>query len=247
MKNALAIWFDAPLPYPAAMRLQDDLVRRRIAETLPDLALFLEHTPVVTLGNRGQAEHVLASAAELSRRGIDLIHATRGGDVTYHGPGQEIIYPIMRLGLNEADAHGYLHNLEEIAIRTAADFGVAAFRRSGKTGAWTEAGKLAAIGIRLKRWITFHGMSFNVRPDLNGFQTIVPCGLLGEAVTSLELLLPATCPAPEAVRARMTEHFSVVCRRPVSIHRPPWPGLPGDLRAMLAAAAGELQPPFTRS
>lgn len=238
MSNALAIWLDAPIPYPAAMRFQDELVRRRIAETLPDLALFLEHTPVVTLGNRGQAGHLLAAPAELARRGIDIAQATRGGDVTYHGPGQTIIYPVIRLGANEADAHGYLHNLEEIAIRTAADFGVAAFRRPGKTGAWTHLGKLAAIGIRLKRWVTSHGMSFNVRPDLGGFQTIVPCGLVGEAVTSLELLLPAACPAPEAVRARMTEHFSTVCRRPVSIHRPPWPALPQELRDMLAAAAG---------
>ncbi len=239
MKNALAIWFDAPVPYPAAMRLQDELVRRRIAETLPDMALFLEHTPVVTMGNRGQAEHVLIPTAELSRRGIDLIHATRGGDVTYHGPGQEIIYPIMHLGSNEADAHGYLHNLEEIAIRTAADFGVTAFRRPGKTGAWTESGKLAAIGIRLKRWVTFHGMSFNVRPDLTGFRTIVPCGLVGEAVTSLKKLLQDACPALPEVRARLAEHFSTVCRRPIAIHRPPWTDLPEDLRDLLAAAAGK--------
>jgi lipoate-protein ligase B len=237
MKDAAAIWFEAPIPYSAAMRLQDELVRRRIEETLPDMALFLEHTPVVTLGNRGRTEHLVASPVELQQRGIDMVHASRGGDVTYHGPGQMIIYPIIHLGTNEADTHGYLHNLEEIAIRTAADFGILAFRRSGKTGAWTDAGKLAAIGIRFKRWVTSHGMSFNVNPDLSGFSTIVPCGLVGEAVTSLERLLPDTCPAMAAVRASMTGHFCAVCRRAAAIHRPPWPDLPEDLRAILIEAS----------
>jgi len=237
MKNSLAIWFDEPIPYPAAIRLQDELVRRRVADAIPDLALFLEHTPVITLGNRGRTQNVLAPPAELARRAIQIVHASRGGDVTYHGPGQLVLYPVIRLGVNEADAHGYLHNLEEIALRTAADFGVEAFRRPGKTGAWTAAGKLAAIGIRLKRWVTSHGMSFNVYPDLTGFQTIVPCGLAGEAVTSLKQLLQDACPALPEVRARMTEHFGAVCRRPIAIHRPPWPDLPEELRDMLAAAA----------
>jgi lipoate-protein ligase B len=131
------------------------------------------------------------------------------------------MYPIVRLGEQEADAHGFLYNLEEIAIRTAADCGVTAFRRPGLTGAWTQPGKLAAIGIRLKRWVTFHGMSFNVNPDPSGFATIVPCGLANEPVTSLQALLGDACPAIGAVRERLLAHFSAVCQRTVQ-------AFPGD-------------------
>jgi lipoate-protein ligase B len=211
--TAWAITIETPLPYDDGVRLQDALVNARIADAIPDTVLFLEHTSVITLGVRAQDSHVLLASAELKRRHIDLYRSSRGGDATWHGPGQLVMYPIIRLGEQEADAHGYLHNLEEIAIRTAGDFGVAAYRRPGLTGAWTQAGKLAAIGIRLKRWVTFHGMSFNVKPDLSGFATIVPCGLAGETVTSLEKLLGAACPILAQVRARMARHFGDVCRR----------------------------------
>lgn len=211
--TAWAITIETPLPYDAGVRLQTALVTARIAGAIPDTVLFLEHTSVITLGVRAQDSHVLLSSADLKRRQIDLYRSSRGGDVTWHGPGQLVMYPIIRLGEQEADARGYLHNLEEIAIRTAGDFGVKAYRRPGLTGAWTAAGKLAAIGIRLKRWVTFHGMSFNVKPDLSGFATIVPCGLAGEAVTSLEKLLGNACPTLAEVRAHMERHFSDVCRR----------------------------------
>ncbi|MFH1969897.1 MAG: lipoyl(octanoyl) transferase LipB [Verrucomicrobiota bacterium] len=211
--TAWAITIEKPFPYDAGVRLQTALVNARISDAIPDTVLFLEHTSVITLGVRAQDSHVLLSSADLKRRHIDLYHSSRGGDATWHGPGQLVMYPIIRLGEQEADAHGYLHNLEEIAIRTAGDFGVAAYRRPGLTGAWTQAGKLAAIGIRLKRWITFHGMSFNVKPDLSEFATIVPCGLAGEAVTSLEKLIGTACPTLAQVREHMERHFSDVCRR----------------------------------
>lgn len=211
--TAWAITIENPLPYDAGVRLQTALVNARIADTIPDTVLFLEHTSVITLGVRAQDSHVLLPSADLQQRNIDLYRTSRGGDVTWHGPGQLVMYPIIRLGEQEADAHGYLHNLEEIAIRTAGDFGVTAYRRPGLTGAWTQAGKLAAIGIRLKRWVTFHGMSFNVKPDLAGFAAIVPCGLARETVTSLEKLLGAACPILAEVRAHMERHFSNVCRR----------------------------------
>ena len=211
--TAWAITIEKPLPYDDGVRLQTALVNARIAETIPDTVLFLEHTSVITLGVRAQENHVLLSSADLKQRHIDLYHSSRGGDATWHGPGQLVMYPIIRLGEQEADAHGYLHNLEEIAMRTAGDFGVAAYRRAGLTGAWTQAGKLAAIGIRLKRWVTFHGMSFNVKPNLAGFTTIVPCGLAGEVVTSLEKILGAACPTLAQVREHMARHFSDVCRR----------------------------------
>jgi lipoate-protein ligase B len=230
--TAWAITIEKPLPYDDGVRLQTALVNARIADALPDTVLFLEHTSVITLGVRAQDSHVLLSSADLKRRHIDLYHSSRGGDATWHGPGQLVMYPIIRLGEQEADAHGYLHNLEEIAIRTAGDFGIAAYRRPGLTGAWTQAGKLAAIGIRLKRWVTFHGMSFNVKPDLAGFTTIVPCGLAGEAVISLEKLLGAACPTLAEVRAHMALHFSDVCRRDLQ-PCPPWETLDEPLKNLL--------------
>jgi lipoate-protein ligase B len=212
--TAWAIVFKEPVPYAAAARLQDKLVAARIAGKIPDTVLLLEHRPVITLGARSGAKNILLSPAALARLGLELVQSSRGGDVTWHGPGQLVLYPIIRLGEQETDARGYLHNLEEIAIRTAADCGVRAFRRPGLTGAWTQAGKLAAIGIRLKRWVTFHGMSFNVNPDLAGFAAIVPCGLSGEPVTSLAVLLGKACPEIGKVRAQLLANFSAVCRRP---------------------------------
>ena len=212
--RARAIVFDAPVPYADGLRIQERLVADRQAGRIPDTVLFLEHRPVVTAGNRGRTQHLLVAPEELAHRGIDYFVASRGGDLTYHGPGQLVMYPVLQLGGREADAHGYLNNLEEIAIRTAASFGVEAFRRAGMNGAWTQAGKIAAIGFRLKRWVTCHGMSFNVRVDLAGFQTIVPCGLVGEPVASLETLLGPSCPSVAEVRTAMMGHFADVCGRP---------------------------------
>lgn len=206
-------FLDKPVPYPDGVAMQKRLHEARLANQIPDVVLFLEHTPVITLGARGRTQHLLVAPQELAARDIALHHASRGGDVTYHGPGQLVMYPILRLGENEADAHSYLFNLEEIAIRTAADFGVVAFRRSGMNGAWTHRGKIAAIGFRLKRWVTLHGMSFNVAPNLEHFRLIVPCGLHGEAVTSLREILGERCPTVAAVRERMRAHFEAVCGR----------------------------------
>ncbi|MCX7006464.1 MAG: lipoyl(octanoyl) transferase LipB, partial [Kiritimatiellaeota bacterium] len=173
--KAWAVFFDAPLPYATGVRIQERLYAARLADAIPDTVLFLEHTPVVTLGQRGRDDGVRVAPERLRELGVDLAKASRGGNVTFHGPGQCVLYPILRLGSHEADAHGYLHNLEEVAIRTAANLDVQAFRREGKNGAWTDDGKIAAIGFRLKRWVTLHGMSFNVNVDLAGFDLIVPC------------------------------------------------------------------------
>ncbi len=228
--TAWAAYFESPVPYADAVRLQEQLADRRRAGDIPDVVLFLEHPPVVTLGARGRDRSLRRAPAELKARGIELFRSSRGGDVTYHGPGQLVLYPILKLGEKEADAHGYLANLEEIAIRTAADFGVAARRRRGMNGAWTDRGKIAAIGFRLKRWITLHGMSFNVDVDLAGFQTIVPCGLEGEAVTSLKEILGAACPALRRVRERMKAHFEAVCHRPLKVVSVEALGGLGDLK-----------------
>jgi lipoate-protein ligase B len=231
--SAWAIYFENPQPYQACAQLQDRLVAARIAGKIPDLVLFVEHPPVVTLGRRGRDNYVKVSREDLAARGIALVHSSRGGDVTYHGPGQVVMYPIMQLGDAEADARGYMGNLEEIAIRTAADFGVKAFRREGMNGAWTDAGKIAAIGFRLQKWVTSHGLSFNVDVDLSGFETIVPCGLEGEPVTSLKFILSSACPALAGVRKSMTRHFEAVCGRKLEVFRE-GAKLPGDFGLFVA-------------
>lgn len=211
--NAWAFTFLAPQPFAPVARLQERLARARFENHIPDTVLLLEHTPVVTLGRRGRTEHLLATPDQLRASGVALHKAARGGDVTYHAPGQLILYPLLRLGALGADAHGYLHNLEEIALRTCADFGVPAFRVAGKSGAWTAAGKIAAIGFHLKRGITLHGMSFNVEIDLNGFDRIVPCGLVGDPVCSLQSILHEQAPALDDVRRCLLAHFEEVCDR----------------------------------
>ena len=230
--TAWGIFFDSPLAFADGVRIQNEIHKARLADRIPDTVLFLEHSPVVTLGTRGRSNYLLISPEQLAARGIEFAQASRGGDVTYHGPGQLVMYPILKLGEREADSHSYLTNLEEIAIRTAADFGVVAQRRKGMNGAWTDDGKIAAIGFRLKRWITMHGMSLNVSVDLEGFKTIVPCGLQGEPVSSLKKILGDRCPSMEQVRDRMAHHFSDVCGRPLeffSAHGP----LPDGLSQIL--------------
>ncbi|MEI6789342.1 MAG: lipoyl(octanoyl) transferase LipB [bacterium] len=205
--NMRVMVFPNPVPYPEALTLQDKLVTQRQADEIPDTLLILEHSPVITMGVRTKPENLLLSPEALRHRGIELYETPRGGDVTYHAPGQLILYPIMKLTGTEADAHAFVNKLEEIAILTADAFGVPAFRRKGKTGVWTESGKVAAIGVRFKKWVSSHGMSFNVDVDLAGFSTIIPCGLPGEKVTSLKAILGPTCPTLQEVRAVIMRQF----------------------------------------
>lgn len=213
MTPAVQITLDAPAPYAGALALQEALVAARQRDEIPDTVIFLEHRPVITLGRRGRSNFLLAQPEQLAKAGIDFVTASRGGDVTFHGPGQLVLYPIIKLGNAEADSHGYLNNLEEIAIRTAREFGVTAFRREGMNGAWTDDGKIAAIGFHLKRWVSMHGMSFNVNPDLRGFDLIVGCGLVGEKVSSLSKILGPKSPTIPEVRAVLSRHFSQICSR----------------------------------
>lgn len=207
--------FPHPVPYAEGLRLQEQWVEARQADTIPDQLMVLEHTPVITLGVRSKTEHLLLSREALAKRGIELYETPRGGDVTYHAPGQLILYPIMKLTGPEADVHAFVTKLEEIAILTAEAFCVHAFRRKGKTGVWTDQGKIAAIGIRFKKWVSSHGMSFNVNVDLNGFNAIIPCGLHGEKVTSLQQILGEKCPSMQEVRAVMMRNFERTMNRTV--------------------------------
>jgi len=179
------------VPYAQALALQERALQERRRGDAPDTLLLLEHPPVITLGRSSDPRHLVAGEAELEARGIEVHHCGRGGDVTYHGPGQLVGYPIVALRGARRDAHRYLRDLELALIRCAADFGVEAKRETGLTGVWVGGKKLAAIGVRLSTgWITSHGFALNVSTDLSGYETIVPCGIRNRGVTSLTELLP---------------------------------------------------------
>jgi lipoyl(octanoyl) transferase len=186
--------------YDEAVALQAALVEERRAGVIGDTLLFVEHPPVITLGVRTRtgASHIVAPASELEARGILVRETGRGGDVTYHGPGQLVGYPIFDLRPDRRDVHQYVRDLEEALIRAVATFGVEAGRLPGLTGVWTGPPggeeKLAAIGVRISRWITSHGFALNVTTDLSDFALIVPCGIADHGVTSLERLLGRTVP-----------------------------------------------------
>lgn len=153
----------------------------------PDTVIFTEHKPVVTIGKSGGDNNLLVTPERLAALGVDLVHTDRGGDITYHGPGQLVIYPIFDLKRHYLDVHRFLRDLEEVAIRVLAEYGVEGFRVAGRTGVWTEKGKIAAIGVHVKKWVTYHGMAFNVtKESLTGFQNIVPCGIVDGGVACLE-------------------------------------------------------------
>jgi lipoyl(octanoyl) transferase len=174
------------VPYEEATRLQEHLVAGVKRGEAGDTLLLLTHPPVITLGRGARAENVVIPDDERIARGIALHETGRGGDVTYHGPGQLVGYPILALRKERRDAHRYLRDLEEGLIGTAAAFGVAASRVLGLTGVWVGDAKLAAIGVRIGTgWVTSHGFALNVGDDLAGFEAIVPCGIRGKAVTSL--------------------------------------------------------------
>jgi len=205
------------VPYADGLRLQAELVRRRRAGEIPDSLVLLEHPHVITLGSAADEAHVLIESDERVRLGIELHEAGRGGDVTYHGPGQLVAYPILDLKPDRQDLHRYLRDLEEVLIRTVSDFGVNAARSPGATGVWTARGKLAAIGIRVSSgWITSHGVALNVDPDLRYFEAIVPCGIPDRGVTSLAMEVGSP-PTMGAVSRALSRSFRDVFGYPASV------------------------------
>jgi lipoyl(octanoyl) transferase len=202
------------VPYQEALTLQRALVEERRADRIPDLLLLLQHPPVITLGVKGDGgrSHIVASSERLAELGIDVSETGRGGDVTYHGPGQIVGYPILDLRPDRCDVHKYVRDVEEVMIRVCADYGVAAGRIKGQTGTWVGGDKIGAIGIRISRWITSHGFAFNVGTDLDHFRLIVPCGIVDGGVTSLEKLLGREVSIADA-EARLVHHFSAVFAR----------------------------------
>lgn len=202
------------VPYGEALAMQRALVDERKAGRVDDLLLLVEHPHVLTLGVRGDGgrAHILASPDALVARGIDVFETGRGGDVTYHGLGQIVGYPILDLRPDRCDVHRYVRDIEEVLIRTAADFGLRAERVKGLTGVWVGGEKLAAIGVRISRWVTSHGFAFNVTTDLSYFDLIVPCGIADRGVTSLKTLLARDVDRGE-VEARIVSHFCEVFDR----------------------------------
>ena len=207
--------------YLEAARLQHALMRERQEGRVPDLFLMLEHPPVITLGRGARAEHLLADEPTLLAAGASVWETTRGGDITYHGPGQLVGYGILDLREHGRDVGRYLRDLEEALIRTLGDFGLAAGRRPGLTGAWVGDDKLAAIGVRAERWVTAHGFALNVDPDLAHFGWIVPCGIRDHGVGSMASLLRGKDPSArvpglrevaEAARRRLGEVFGLELR-----------------------------------
>lgn len=202
-----AVLFPEKVRYAEGVRIQEALHARRVRDEIPDTVLILEHHPVITLGRRARTGHLVATPEQLATLGVDLVTASRGGEVTWHGPGQVVMYPILKLGGPDDGLHGYLHALEETAIRTCAGFGVEAFRREGMAGCWTTMGKIAAIGFQFKHWVSLHGMSFNVNNDPAGFSLIHGCGLVGQPVATLASLLGERCPTPAEVGQALLRNF----------------------------------------
>ena len=202
------------MDYDAAWDLQKNLQKARIAGKIPDTLLFVQHPPVYTLGRGGRAEHLLVHEQALSAKGIAFRRVDRGGDITFHGPGQLVGYFIVDLKALYLDIHRFFRDIEEILIRTLRDYGLSASRREGLTGVWVGNDKVAAIGLEVRRWVTMHGFALNVHTDLSYFEGIVPCGLSDTGVTSIEKLLGRRVRLDE-VMARVVVHFEEVLDRKV--------------------------------
>jgi lipoyl(octanoyl) transferase len=214
--------------YADAFALQNRIVAARKAQAIEDVLLLCEHPHVITLGRNGSREHLLASERVLHQQGVEFQASNRGGDITYHGPGQIVGYPVINLGAIRRDVVWYVRMLEEVMIRVCTDFGVAVGREAGKTGVWVSGAekaevlpprapssqsgggeKIGAIGVHISRWVTSHGFALNVATDLRFFDLIVPCGIVGRAATSLEKVLGRRVERNE-VAPRIAKHFGDV-------------------------------------
>ena len=210
--------------YAAAHRLQQELQAKRIAGEVPDTVLLLEHPPVLTMGRSAKEQHIIAQPEALEARGISVHEVGRGGDVTYHGPGQLVAYPIIDLKPDRRDVRKYMWSLEETMIRTCADFGLSATRIKGLNGAWIEDRKVGAVGVRISRWVTMHGLALNANSDLTDYDLIVPCGIHDKSATSISAELGRTIGVPE-VLGPLARHFAELNDTEVE-----WQdALPGDL------------------
>jgi lipoyl(octanoyl) transferase len=198
------------VPYAAGLKTQEQLVKERHAAGIPDTLLLLEHPHVITLGTSSSTDHILVGEEERALLGIELFETGRGGDVTYHGPGQLVGYPIFDLKPDRCDLHRYVRDIEDVLIRTLQHFGLRCQRKPGLTGVWLDDEKIAAIGVRVSSgWITSHGFALNVNTDLQFFDSIVPCGIREHGVTSMKRALGRDV-SMDAVMDAVTEGFAAV-------------------------------------
>ena len=217
MPRSIEVHWLGKVPYAAALELQKRLVEQRKSDAIPDQLLLLEHPPVITLGvkTRDDRTHVVATADLLEREGVQIVESGRGGDVTYHGPGQLVGYPILDLRPDRCDVHRYVRDLEAMLIQAVATFGIAAHRLPRLTGVWVGDDKLAAIGVRIARWVTSHGFALNVSTKLEHFNLIIPCGIVDKGVTSIERLTGQSTPIEKVVPA-VADAFAAVFDRVVA-------------------------------
>jgi len=200
------------MDYKEAWDLQRDLWSRRVKGELPDLLLFLEHPHVITLGRRGNRSYLIASQEVLDAMTIPIYHVERGGDVTYHGPGQLVVYPILDLRGYGYRLIRYVDQLEEVILRTLKDFGMEGKKDSLNRGVWVNGEKIASLGVTIKRWVSFHGLAVNYETDLSYFDLIHPCGLVGKKMTSMEKILGEKVPR-ESLIERIRLHFKEIFLR----------------------------------
>lgn len=210
----LAVRRPGTIPYREAWSLQKDLAERRKAGGIDDQLVLLEHPSVYTFGRRGDLGHMKVAADRWGELGIDVVHTDRGGDVTWHGPGQLVGYPVISLAPDRKDVVKYVRDLEEAILRTLADFDVRAGRIAGLTGVWAGDEKVAAIGVRVSRWVTSHGFALNVCNSLEPFRRIVPCGIEGKGVTTLSRLAGRDVAVDEAVDRFVVRFAEVFDREP---------------------------------
>jgi lipoyl(octanoyl) transferase len=216
--------FLGTVEYRDAVVLQEHCARGLKDGMEPERLLLLEHPPVITLGRNARADDLLVGADQLEARGIAVVATNRGGQVTYHGPGQLVGYPILNLHPDRRDVGKYLRDLEEILIRTLCHFGIEATRKPALTGVWVADEKIASIGVHLSRWVTTHGFALNVSTDLTRFSLIVPCGIRGVGITSMERLLGRPIGLEQVGRILLTE-FAAIFGRELEEEAAPMPSL----------------------
>jgi len=183
--STLDIYELGTVPYEKALEYQENLLAKRIAEEIQDSLILLEHPPTITTGRKGNTENLLVREEYLKKHGISFVHASRGGDITFHGPGQIVGYPILNLKNHEMDIRKHLRSIEEVIIRTLGDFEIEGRRIDGVTGVWVKRNKIASIGIAIRKWVTYHGFALNVSTNLDYFELILSCGITDVRITSI--------------------------------------------------------------